>query len=176
MRHLTKGFTLLEILIVLVIAASVMAFAFPAYKKAQNKNKYMTALGVLQDLGTSVIAFRQDLAPLNKIYPVSSGVALSFATNPNSCDSSYTIESATTSARLSCVLIMQGYMQPIAWDAERRTVRGYQFTVCPQEGTPSSSTCCGSDGAIACMKIWNGTSSSPYYGARVYRSGNVEPI
>ena len=55
-----NGFTLLEVLIVVVIAVSVAAFAVPAYKKTQEKNKYLAAQGVLLDLGTAVRALRAD--------------------------------------------------------------------------------------------------------------------
>ena len=40
-----KGFTLLEVLIVVVIAVSVAVFAVPAYKKTQDKNRYLAAQG-----------------------------------------------------------------------------------------------------------------------------------
>ena len=57
-----RGFTLLEILIVVIILASVLAFAFPAYKRTQDRNLYTAATGVLIDLGNAVQNFQTDLA------------------------------------------------------------------------------------------------------------------
>ena len=70
MRKSNKGFTLLEVLIVVVIAVSVAAFGVPAYKKSQERNRYLAAQGVLMDLGNAVRTFRQDL----KIDCISNGV------------------------------------------------------------------------------------------------------
>ena len=68
-----KGFTLLEVLIVVVIAVSVAAFAVPAYKKSQDRNRYMAAQGALIDLGNGVRALRADLAvdAPSKAFPTS---------------------------------------------------------------------------------------------------------
>ena len=57
-----KGFTLLEILIVVVIAASVLLFAVPAYKRTQDKSVFTAAQGVLIELRSAVQSVRQDLA------------------------------------------------------------------------------------------------------------------
>ncbi len=55
-----KGFTLLEVLIVVVIAVSVAAFSVPAYKKMQDRNRYMAAQGVLIDVGSGIRALELD--------------------------------------------------------------------------------------------------------------------
>ena len=55
-----KGFTLLEVLIVVVIAVSVAAFSVPAYKKMQDRNRYMAAQGVLIDVGSAIRSFQLD--------------------------------------------------------------------------------------------------------------------
>ena len=49
-----KGFTLLEVLVVVLIAVLVTLFAVPAYKKSQDKNRYLAASGVLMDLANAV--------------------------------------------------------------------------------------------------------------------------
>lgn len=49
-----KGFTLIEIMIVVVIAVSVAAFAVPAYKKSMDRNKFMAAEGKLIELSTAL--------------------------------------------------------------------------------------------------------------------------
>ena len=71
-----KGFTLLEIMIVVVIAVSVAAFAVPAYKKAQDRNRYLAAQGVLIDLGNGVKMLREALSTEaeDRTFPVSNAV------------------------------------------------------------------------------------------------------
>lgn len=66
-----QGFTLLEVLVVVMIAAVVTMFAVPAYKKAQDKNRFMAASGVLVDLANGAKMFHAD-------YPsITGNVALS---------------------------------------------------------------------------------------------------
>ena len=62
MKIRKKGFTLLEILTVLVIVASVMAFGLPAYRRAQEKVAYQAATGLLRDVGASWQLLMQDAA------------------------------------------------------------------------------------------------------------------
>lgn len=49
-----KGFTLIEVMIVVVIAVSVAAFAVPAYKKSQEQNQYLAAEGKLLELSSGL--------------------------------------------------------------------------------------------------------------------------
>lgn len=52
-RNGVSGFTLLEVLIVVVIAVLVTMFAVPSYRKAQDRNRFMSATGVLMDIGNA---------------------------------------------------------------------------------------------------------------------------
>lgn len=49
-----KGFTLIEVMIVVVIAVTVAAFAVPAYKKSMDRNKFMAAEGKLIELSSAL--------------------------------------------------------------------------------------------------------------------------
>ncbi len=49
-----KGFTLIEIMIVVVIAVSVAAFAVPAYQKSQDQNRYLAAEGMLIEVASGL--------------------------------------------------------------------------------------------------------------------------
>lgn len=49
-----KGFTLMEVMIVVVIAVSVAAFAVPAYKKSREQNLYLAAEGRLIELSSGL--------------------------------------------------------------------------------------------------------------------------
>lgn len=50
----TAGFTLMEILIVVVVALSVTAFAVPVYRKAQLRNNFAAAQGFLLEVYNAV--------------------------------------------------------------------------------------------------------------------------
>lgn len=50
----TAGFTLMEILIVVVVALSVTAFAVPVYRKAQVRNNFAAAQGFLVEVYNAV--------------------------------------------------------------------------------------------------------------------------
>ena len=54
------GFTLLEVLIVVVIAVLVTMFAVPSYRKAQERNRFMAATGVLMDIGNAARMLHED--------------------------------------------------------------------------------------------------------------------
>lgn len=49
-----KGFTLIEVMIVVVIAVTVAAFAVPAYKRSMERNKFMAAEGKLIELSSAL--------------------------------------------------------------------------------------------------------------------------
>lgn len=55
------GFTLVEVLFVVLIAGSIMAFAMPAYKRMQARSHYNAALGTLLDVSNAVNSLKQDL-------------------------------------------------------------------------------------------------------------------
>ena len=56
-----KGFTLVEILIVVVILASVVAFGVPSYRKAQIRSRFNAALGTLTQLGGGINNLYSDI-------------------------------------------------------------------------------------------------------------------
>lgn len=57
-----KGFTLVEILFVLIIMAGIVAYAVPAYKRSQERAQYERALGTLVSINNAVKALERDLA------------------------------------------------------------------------------------------------------------------
>lgn len=61
------GFTLIEIMIVVVIAVSVAAFAVPAYKKSLQRNQFLAAEGKLIEIASGLRnvmqMFRADSCP-----------------------------------------------------------------------------------------------------------------
>lgn len=49
-----KGFTLIEVMIVVVIAVTVAAFAVPAYKRSMQRNQFMAAEGKLIEISSAL--------------------------------------------------------------------------------------------------------------------------
>ena len=157
-----KGFTLLEILIVVVIASSVLAFALPAQKRATDRNKYLAAQGVLLDIGSAVQAKRADLK-----------MAGSTTTFPDPNEVTQVLSNATIGTE---------YLQDIPFNDETNAVyKNYKFYICPQDVAANDTTyCCGNNAKyIACMQdddAANRASAGLYKGARFSRNGTMEQI
>lgn len=175
MRKTNKGFTLLEVLIVVVIAVSVAAFGVPAYKKSQERNRYLAAQGVLMDLGNAVRTFRQDLR-INciaegkslKTFPYTASAAQLLSSWQTTTQESEFC-SLTSNAAMGAAMFTRKYMAPISFTSGS-TFKGYSFFLCPQN-TSSSSYCCGSDSSVvACIR---NTSSSNYAWARYHKDGTI---
>lgn len=159
-----NGFTLLEVLIVVVIAVSVAAFAVPAYKKTQEKNKYLAAQGVLLDLGTAVRTVQASLSG----FPAG-GSSLQVTAEMQS------VAGETPSERITLFnadreMFRRQYMTPIPFDSGD-TYKGYAFYICPH--IPVEGDCCNSDKeVVACMLKTTGE----YKGARFKTDGSLERI
>ena len=186
MKRRLRGFTLVEVLIVMVIVASVMAFGLPAYKRAQDKNSYQAALGVLQDIVTSVKQFQQELRVVGKTFPQANSL-FNVESSPvkiskETCSTQYTLQTAADDDEMICTLFQKGYIQPIAWDGGNSTgdsFKGYEFYVC-SKGTQCAfgqdkNPCCKED-TFAYMATKQGVtraSGDMYYGAVVRLNGEI---
>ncbi len=194
-RH---GFTLLEVLIVVVIAVSITAFAVPAYKKTQERNKFLAAKGVLQDLGNGVRTLRADFiaegmdvndAPKNTIMLIaaynSTGTTFENIKNISSISELFTVtlptghEGMSNDSRVGYALVARDYLQPIPYDSTNQ-YKGYLFYICPADGT--GNRCCkanSSENRIACMaksENCNASNTTYYPGAYIKQDGSVEEV
>ena len=68
----TFGFTLTEMLFVVLIAAGILVFAVPSYKRAKERSAYEAATGLLVKLGSAVQTFEKDLQ-LKGFYQTAAG-------------------------------------------------------------------------------------------------------
>lgn len=165
-----KGFTLLEVLIVVVIAVSVAAFAVPAYKKSQDRNRYMAAQGVLIDLGNGLRSLQADLAVTGVTYPTSPVyVQTSWQTSSLANDADITASNANVA------LFARKYMSPIPFDSSN-TYKGYLFSVCPLNKATSSNCCNNDKEVVACMRKSSAASGDQYYRALFYQDGSVKRL
>lgn len=129
-----KGFTLLEVMVVVVIAVIVTAFAVPSYKKSQARAKYMGASGILLELANATKMMKES-------YPSVNVVSQAFSANDSSAPS-------TPSSN------------PIAWMQGEKllgqvyfkdgTYNGYSFAFSTQ-GTANCGSDCATANAVACM-------------------------
>lgn len=204
MKH-RNGFTLLEILVVVVITISITAFAVPAYKKAQERNKFLAAKGVLQDVGQATVALRADLRSVGAIiedipsvyfaswfqntgrseYTTARDRELSWFVEEKDSSGEYRIYSTSTLWFLY-ILFAKGYLQPIAFDnlsnnTSSRSYKGYYLYICQASGVGDSGCCKAnpSENKIACIRK-TGTKAecrtSEYSGAYVAEDGSVVPF
>ena len=172
-----KGFTLTEVLIVVVIAITVTAFAVPAYKRTQDKANYTAALGWLMQIGSAVQALRMDMQMegLNYSFPTSSSTVI-VDTAWNTTDS--TVQSALTlgavgkdNAKLGKALVQRNYMAQVP----AYTFHHYNFIVCPT-GTASNSYCCSNESeAVVCMMdtSYSTRSTKAYWKAVYFNDGTI---
>lgn len=184
-----KGFTLVEILFVLIIMAVLVAFAVPAYKKAQERSRYEAALGTLQNVGNAVMSFKNDLS-------VRYGYTVNFPATSTTDFQIKTLAHINT-LQVGCIetpseflqrlsdpnLVNQAFVQSLYELDYMRTFdesgeSGYEFYVPGKKSTVCSQMCLGSDGeaVVACMcqtKAVADNSSPEFYGARMLSDGTI---
>lgn len=169
-----KGFTLLEVLIVVVIAVSVAVFAVPAYKKTQDKNRYLAAQGVLMDLGNGLRTLQSE----GYAFP-SSAQQVTYS----NMNGTLAADALISSSNYQRALVARKYMSPIPFDNTSTSIyKGYKFYACPVN-TASSSNCCNKNaGVVACMEdstlqtVANSPTAGQYYRATFLRSGSIKRI
>ena len=175
-----RGFTLLEILVVVVIATSVLFFAVPSYKRSKDKSAYTAAQGVLVELRSAMLSMRQDLHNVNPSLSVPPNGAIKLnSVWQNKQHQMYGIALNTPIENISgdtilFALFAKGYLQPIPLDANNKFSR-YEFYLCPATG--SSSNCCNNNrNVVACMQDTNACSRPTrglYAGARILEDGQI---
>lgn len=142
-----RGFTLVEILVVVVIALSVIAFAVPSFKKTQERSRYLAAKGILLDLGNAVVSMQSAMqveASGGNSFPSSkTQITNTISTATDKLDQ---LGSYSSDTNLAKAMFSRKYLNPIPFDSGN-TFKGYSFYVC----AGSVSGCCTSDKAVACM-------------------------
>ena len=179
------GFTLLEVLVVVVIAISVTAFAVPAYKKTQERSKFLAAQGVLLDIGNAVLSLRNDLVLVDKNPEDAPSSALQLTTtHQNTSNSSYKSVkelrgldylALSTQANVGYALFARGYMEPVPYDSGS-TYKGYAFYLCSSRSNTNTACCRPSQFSgdkVACMRKNSSCSTADYPGAYISEDGRL---
>jgi len=146
-----KGFTLLEVLIVVTIVASIVLFAVPSYKKAQARSQYQAAYGTFIQFTEGLkMLFRDYYKSTEGIWP-SDPVQLTdglFTDNNIRQAKELNInEIDQDNPLLFTALVTHGYMTR----PHNLTDTPFQFYVCNPDGNPDA--CCDSQGVFSCMYI-----------------------
>ena len=177
------GFTLLEVLIVTVIAVSITAFSVPFFKKTQERNKSLAAQGMLADIGNALQALRSDyigagvnpnLVPEQRVQLIKSHTTS--GTEYNAAKAATEIGDVNTSYT-PYTLFAREYMQSVPFSSSgiNSNYKGYKFFLCPAEGT-SDNHCCKLT-KVACMTKSSGcTLDADFPGAYVDQGGLVVQV
>ncbi len=170
-----KGFTLTEMLFVVVIAAGILALALPSYRKAKDRSQYQAATGMLMDLGNAVEAITNDLAMQGVNVSVTTGDSTydSVVSSGPSIETQYkTLKEiyleSPTSATVLKMLIPFGYLGSFT------NPGGYNYYV----GTGPSGGCAENTTGtvVACMLKSSADSADCFKGARYYQGGRIQTI
>ena len=141
-------------MIVVLIAVLVTMAAVPAYRKAQERNRYMSALGVLMEMGNAE-------RMLHEQYP-----SLVFSSNFTS-NATWTECPSDPAEDVKVFLQCNDYLTEIPFSGS--TFQGYSYKI-SLTGTASCSGCSGT--GVACMYD-SDASVSDYRCAYIDKSGNL---
>lgn len=186
-----KGFTLVEILFVLVIMAGIVAYAVPSYKRAKERSRYEAATGTLLNVGNAILSLRRDLATRYE-YGVDFPSSTSFLiTNTASSATSASVQvgcnqtsrdfiaAGVQAGSTNQYFVQSLYQFDYLEDFESNIASGYNFYAINGNATVCGNQCRKSDGAtsdvVACMcqSSTSGTSGC-FYGAKMYVDGTIE--
>jgi prepilin-type N-terminal cleavage/methylation domain-containing protein len=135
-----KGFTLIEVIVIVMIIAVLATFAIPYVEKLQENSRADNALGVLH-----AIADGQRNAMIDSPNYISHGLFQNAHNDFTTCD----INNIWPQKLLAC-----GYVQKREWDSTY-----YAYRVC-DNGIPASTCCSLNNDYVACASRRN--ASAPY--------------
>ncbi len=183
--RIKQGFTLVEILFVVIIAAGILAFAVPAYKKSQERAAYESATGILLDLGNAVQSFRMDLG---KDFPQSSDKQIAGsekeanATNlagKTLAEYIGAVTGDTLDTKAVQALFSYNYLQPFSNSTYQfYAIKGNSSTVCSSRCRKPTGGAGSTAEVVACMctSETTSTTSGCYYGAIYLSDGTLKRI
>lgn len=129
-----KAFTLMEVLVLVIVAAVLLFVAIPSFDKVADNNDYNRMHALLIAAGVSSMNFHVDNG--NKVY----GQVINGMTIPANCQT--VLGAGTLSPGM---LVKCGQMQKADWESDN-----YDLYVCPYDNSASDSDC---DDSYAYIKI-----------------------
>lgn len=175
-----RGFTLVEILFVVLIAAGALVLALPSYKGMRERGKFQAASGRLLDLGNAVESVTSDLAMKGESIQIGSSNAYEYTGSSDAMSSKKTLKEelgtltgAAREQKVLKLLIPAGYLK----DFQGST--GFKYYVLRNAAATGALAPCKDTGGtvIACM-LKTGTLDSKdcFAGARYYKGGRMQTI
>lgn len=137
-----KGFTLMELLIVVMIIGILATIAMPLYKKTVESSK-----------ATNALSIANMIANANRMYQLDNNSYIAGHIN-NSCNSV-----TCAAASDACKLVACGYLAKQQWS-------DYQWVFCACNGSscgncPAASSCSGTN-MLSCTSNYSSTLGAPY--------------
>lgn len=179
---LKRGFTLVEMLFVVIIAAGALALALPSYKSMRERGKFQAASGMLIDLGSAVESITRDLSMQGVTVAVGASGPLvynkdTYEAPPN--NSTYSLKTWVNAAsagknreeRVLKSLLPFGYIKKFQGQGN------FSYYVLTDTTTTSGVlNNCKFSGVVACMIKPNPDSKDCFAGARYHKGGRFETI
>lgn len=184
-----RGFTLVEMLFVVLIAAGAMAFAFPSYRAARERARFQAATGMLISLGNAVEGITRDLSIQGLDIEIGDSSPHFYAYSaigeaiPSGQTLRETVESAAAGAtreqKVLKLLLSAGYLRNFSVPA------GYSFYVLKNNVSAGSAAglCATNTTAspltgilVACMLKTGAGDNDCFAGARYYQGGRFQTI
>jgi len=173
-----QGFTLVEILFVVIIAAGILAYAIPSYKRTKERAKYEAATGVLADLGATALVLKQE--------GMGSVQAEVYIPNAQQCNAfqqnlgNDTLQQWSLKSRghgqtswFFEIMFCADYMQPYP-------DTGYDYYLVNNNGNSFCEAKCRSNSgqmvACMCQSSSSAGESGCFYGAIFYQDGHIERL
>ncbi|MBP5404050.1 MAG: type II secretion system protein [Elusimicrobiaceae bacterium] len=175
-----KGFTLTEMLFVVVIAAGILALAMPSYKRARDRSRHQAATGMLMDLGNAVEAITRDLEMQGRNVTVGANGLVEYPVSNVTIDPDNgrgTIREIYDAASDKNAAVL-GMLLPFKYLDSFSNPGGYVYYVgnggdCAQNSTvnPLLGTT-----VVACMLKPSSTTDDCFKGARYYQGGRLQTL
>lgn len=147
-----RGFTLMEILVVLIIISLILLAAVPSYRRTRAQNDNMAAQAALRTLGSAIRAYSIDhngvAGHLGYRQPVGNGFILNrIYENERRLQTPCVVGGGESATNELVRLYACGYMKPIPLDLWN-SFRNYNFYICEPS---ASSGCCRNGQSVAYM-------------------------
>ncbi|MBT3955553.1 MAG: hypothetical protein HOF38_05310 [Elusimicrobiaceae bacterium] len=130
-----KAFTLLEVLVLVIVASIILFVAMPSFDKTRDSNDYNKMHSAMVAVGVASMQFQQD-------YTDSSTVLYGTVTNAMTTPACSVATSTTYEPN---ILVGCGYLKRINWNSDN-----YDLVACPKADTGTDATC---DDAYAYLKL-----------------------
>lgn len=180
---LKRGFTLVEMLFVVIIAAGALALALPSYKNMRERGKFQAASGMLIDLGGAVESITRDLAMQGVSVTVGASAPLLYQGETQEPSEKYSLKEwvkAASSGKPREERVLKSLV-PFKYIKKFQGQGNFNYYVLTNTSA-NSTNCKGTTTSplagtlVACMIKPNPDSKDCFAGARYYKGGRFETI